>query len=207
MAEEPITNYLMAFGPAAVIAIGTILAALISARRTVRQDARVGTGRSRDVVARTASIMAAGMAIAVISVLFTLFDNQNSISDRVSRINKGSFVDDFSSSPVGIELPAAQLDKEAAAIIHDRAGSKRWNNLTVGDVRYVREMQRVDRVNPDPESQKQVADSCIIEVFGKVTIRGFNVERQLALLEYTPPSKPLQWATICDENQLFFHPL
>ena len=176
MSEYATTSYLLAFGPAAVIALGTILAALISARKTVRQDARVGTGGTRDVVARTASIVAAGMAIAVISILFTLFDNQNSISDRVSRINEDSFVDNFSSSPVGIELPSAQLDKEAAAIIHDQAGSKRWDGLTVGDVRYVRKMQRVESVNPDPDSQKKMADSCIIEVLGKIKIKGFNVE-------------------------------
>lgn len=207
MNEELEVNYLMVFGPAAVIACGSIISGWITARKTTKFNKTHAASGIKDPVTRATSIIAAGFSMAAILVLVNLFIDQNSLGKQVFELKEDPHnFTDFPSLPTEIKAYISKVDKEAAAIL-DGAGGKEWRNLKVGDFRYADEWKWVDIVVPDSNSVRIDEDTCGLEAKAKLTVAGFNIERNLVLVHYTVPSGSSWGGTPCDPDTYFFYPL
>ena len=73
---------LQLLGPSAIIAIGTIVAAVVQARAADKQAKRKRTA-APDHVTRIALISTTGILLTVFAIGFALSNSQNSIEDRL----------------------------------------------------------------------------------------------------------------------------
>ena len=208
MGEETGTNYLLAFGPSLIVAIATIVSAYIEGRRTMKRNKTNGGAQSKDTFARIATIVAAGMAVTSVLMLYSLFDNQILLGKKVSKIkvSKKRTIADFPSTPTRIGINIAALDKDAAAIL-DGAGKDEWKGLKKGEIRYADKREWVNIVVPNSKSERIEIPRCGLSKKAKLTIRGFSIERMAALVEYTAPNKAAEVGTSCDTGIYFFYRL
>lgn len=200
-----LSDLLTAFGPATIVALGTIFAAFISVRRGA-QNERTPPRERIDLVTRFASIIAAGGVVTLLAITVYVSIVQMSLDERI-RSSITTF-EDLPHTPVSVGRITSDADKEASAILGG-AGPKQWKTSTethnVGDVRFISKTERVTIVVPNSSSDRIEEDSCVLRAGGSLKIIGFSADRNAALVSYTFPNQSR--GTECDTGTYLFYPV
>ena len=201
-------TYVTTFGPAIVIAAGSIIAAVITERNSIKRKSAKPDAKPAPVT-RSGYVLISGFLAASLVMVVTVGLSQLAIDKKVSRlsIDKPLTLLDFPRTPTDIKSHISALDKDAAAILRDGAGPREWQTaeetLRVGDVFYVPAWVWVDQVFPHRESSRTEDKSCVLKAKAKLTIRGFSRERNSALVEYTAPGDAA--GSSCGTGTLFYY--
>ena len=195
-------KYLELFGPPAMTAAASIIAAYVVTRRRVRERGGI------DAPARVMAIIALGFGFALSWVMFV---TGQLTSDGTTGLETGTtlvpFVD-LPTTPGQVPRPWAIADREADAIVGG-VGPRDWqtgrSTVFVGNVRYLRTGDWVEVVVPDSTSERSERDSCLTKTAGRIKVLGFSLDRSAALVEYTAPDEA--GGSSCDTGTHYFHPL
>ena len=151
------------YGPPTIMALATIVAAIVAAWIRARSD-KQGTNQSegagiKDKIVAVASIVAAGFAVTAVVMLYGLVSGQISARAQLSDIEESArrTLADFRESPADIGQDLEDLDEDAKAIL-DGAGPKEWKSgertWRVGDVVYADQPEWVAEVFPQDKREE-----------------------------------------------------
>ena len=201
-----------------VAIIGIVAALLVGVLGRPGQAESGGAAAGVVPVARVAALASGVLGLtAVVLVVMVSVGPLHRLEDVGQRledlghltVKSTKVLADFAASPDETNLAdqARLLTAEAKAVLDGNgpqamtAAGKRW---AVGDVVYANEGQWVTPLYPQGRRDRTSAsESCGIEPGGALTIRGFNSDRQAALLQYTPPG-PTTSGTRCPSGTYFF---
>ena len=194
---------------AAIGASGTVLAAWLTRRRQQKSLGKGNVQQNLDPVTRIVVILNLGFTITLCVIVILLAQGE---IKRIESKVASKTLRDFSESLADIDVinKTKMLDTDAKAIL-DGAGPKTINvagrSWSTGDVVYVNEWEWVDEIYPyGGRKNLTFRATCGLVPTAKLTIRGFSVKRQSALVEYTAPDNR-QAGTPCDTGVYFFYRL
>ena len=194
-------DHLTAYVTATIMAVATIVAAFISARRGTTP-----LGQGVDLVTRVASVIAAGGVVTLLSITVYVSILQLSLDERVQ--SSIATFEDLPHTPVSIGRAISDADREASAILGGD-GPKQWETSTqihnVGDVRYISGWKWVKIVIPDSSSNRTEEEGCALDTGGQLKIVGFSVDRNAALVSYKSPNPP--GGNECNTGKYLFYPV
>ena len=211
------SEYYTTFGPAAIIAFGTIFAAIVKVRkrpRTNRTEHIELEGRERRETATAFSIILIGLLVALGAIVIAQNIHIFNLSGSVAEVRQdilrdaGPLLTDLPRTPENIGRELSFADKEAAALL-EGDGLSEWKThhsaLKRGDIFYVPSNGFFDVVVPDDNSNRVQPESCSLVAKGKLYVRGFSEARQAALVEYEAPMDT--WGSQCETETYLFYPV
>ena len=144
---------------------------------------------------------AAGVVLAIIALVFSMISGMRTDMSTLIGELRGYFVDHVADHE---EVSPSEMDEEAAAIL-DGASPGSWtlmgNVLTVGDDFTVVAPAAVEQAFPNRDRSSPIA-RCSVHEGGRLTVRGFDEERNAALIEYSTDGRTD--GTPCESGTYFF---
>ena len=214
------SEYYTTFGPPAIIAIGTIIAAIVKAlrRHAANRAKNMGEeGEGRRDAASTFSVILIGFVVALSAMsiagniqIFGLSNLVSQVEEEIEQSRRGPpLLTNLPRTPGDIGRDIYSADIEAAAIL-DGAGPRAWKTaqatIEKAEIFYIPESHFLEITMPNSDSDRAEPRHCRFKAGGKFLVKGFSEDRKAALVQYEAPDGE-EGGSKCDTGTTLFYSL